>query len=69
MQLTPENNRALAFIFQQMAECYRYLGNQERFRAAAYAKVSGVLRNMKEDVATYAADVKHWMKLVVLVKV
>ena len=58
MQLTPENNRALAFIFQQMAECYRYLGNQERFRAAAYAKVSGVLRNMKEDVATYAADVK-----------
>ncbi len=49
---------ALASIFHLMADCYRYLGNEERFRAIAYENVAKILHNMKEDIADYAADVK-----------
>ncbi len=52
------NNAALSSIFFHMADCYRYLGNEERFRAIAYDKAGKVLTNMKEDIATYARDVK-----------
>jgi DNA polymerase (family 10) len=54
----PQNNLALATIFHQMADCYRYLGNAERFRAIAYENVAKILLNMKEDIATYARDIK-----------
>lgn len=57
-QSTLQNNIALAVIFHRMADCYRYLGNQERFRAIAYENVSKLLYNMKEDIAVYAKDVK-----------
>jgi DNA polymerase (family 10) len=53
-----QNNAALSSIFYHMANCYRYLGNDNRFRAIAYDKVSKVLTNMKEDISTYATDVK-----------
>jgi DNA polymerase (family 10) len=53
-----KNNTALGEIFHQMADCYRYLGTEERFRAFAYENVSKVLHNMKEDIADYATDVK-----------
>jgi DNA polymerase (family X) len=53
-----QNNLALAGVFHRMADCYRYLGNAERFRAIAYEKVAKVLHNMKEDIAGYATDVK-----------
>ena len=53
-----QNNAALSSIFRHMADCYRYLGNDNRFRAIAYDKVGKVLTNMKEDIATYAKDVK-----------
>ena len=53
-----QNNAALSSIFFHMADCYRYLGNDNRFRAIAYDKVGKVLTNMKEDIATYAKDVK-----------
>ncbi len=53
-----QNNAALSSIFHHMADCYRYLGNDNRFRAIAYDKVSKVLTNMKEDIAAYAMDVK-----------
>jgi DNA polymerase (family X) len=53
-----QNNLALASIFHDMADCYRYLGNEERFRAIAYEKVAKILHNMKEDIAGYATDVK-----------
>ena len=55
---TPQNNAALATIFHDMADCYRYLGNEERFRAIAYENISKILWNMKEDISLYAADVK-----------
>lgn len=51
-----ENNAALASIFHHMADCYRYMGNEERFRATAYENVSRILYNMKEDIASHATD-------------
>jgi DNA polymerase (family X) len=56
--LHPQNNLALSFIFRHMADCYRYMGNDNRFRAIAYDKVGKVLSNMKEDIADYAKNVK-----------
>ena len=53
-----QNNAVLASIFFHMANCYRYLGNDQRFRAIAYDKVGKVLTNMNEDIASYAKDVK-----------
>jgi DNA polymerase (family X) len=53
-----QNNLALAGIFHRMADCYRYLGKEDRFRAIAYEKVARILHNMKEDIAGYATDVK-----------
>lgn len=53
-----KNNKALALIFQHMADCYRYLGIEERFRAIAYEKVSKILNNMQENIAVYATDIK-----------
>ena len=47
----------LATVFHRMADCYRY-GGQDRFRAIAYENVAKILRNMKEDIAVYATDVK-----------
>lgn len=58
-----QNNAALATIFFKMADCYRYLGPDNRFRAIAYDKVGKVLINMKEDIATYATDVKTLDKI------
>jgi DNA polymerase (family X) len=52
------NNAALSSIFHRMADCYRYLGNKERFRAIAYENVAKMLHNMNEDIANYATDIK-----------
>lgn len=52
------NNTVLSSIFHQMADCYRYLGNEERFRAIAYENVAKMLYNMKEDITVYATDGK-----------
>lgn len=54
----PANNIALAAIFHRMADCYRYLGTDERFRAIAYGNIARVLQNMKEDIAVHAGSVK-----------
>ena len=53
-----QNNAALASIFHRMADCYRYLGNDNRFRAIAYEHVAKILQNMKEDIAVYATNIK-----------
>lgn len=57
-QKSISNNARLCTIFHQMADCYRYLGNEERFRAIAYENVAKRLHNMKEDIAEYATDIK-----------
>lgn len=56
--IVPGHNRQLAVIFRQMANCYRYLGKEERFRAVAYNHVAQILDNMKEDISSYATDIK-----------
>jgi DNA polymerase (family X) len=53
------HNRALSLIFHKMAECYRYMGTEERFRATAYENVSRVLANMKEDISEHAGSVEE----------
>jgi len=54
----PQNNAALASLFHRMADCYRFLGTEERFRSIAYENVAKILFNMKEDIAVHAADKK-----------
>lgn len=53
-----DNNLALSALFHHMADCYRYLGKDERFRAIAYENASKVLLNRKEDIAGSATSVK-----------
>jgi DNA polymerase (family 10) len=54
-----QNNTTLAGIFHHMADCYRYLGNEDRFRAIAYENIARILLHMKEDIAKYATSVKE----------
>lgn len=51
-------NKELARIFRQMADCYRYLGPSERFRAVAYDTASKTLSNMTEPVSALATERK-----------
>ena len=51
------HNEMLARLFHQMALCYRYLGEEERFRAQAYEKASRTLSGLKEDISGYAKDI------------
>jgi DNA polymerase (family X) len=53
-----QNNAVLSSIFHHMADCYRYLGNDNRFRAIAYENVAKTLHNMNDDITDYATDVK-----------
>ncbi len=53
-----QHNAELAAIFRKMADCYAYLGREERFRARAYETVAGVLANMQEPVDIYGDDIK-----------
>lgn len=41
-----------------MSDCYRYLGNEHRFRANAYAVAAQTLENMQEPVDAMAEDLK-----------
>ena len=59
----PENNLKLSMIFHSMADCYSYLGKEERFRAIAYENVAKMLHNMTEDITLYATDIKTLDKL------
>lgn len=40
-----------------MADCYRYLGREQRFRAVAYETASRTLGNLRQDISTYANDI------------
>jgi DNA polymerase (family 10) len=57
-QQAQNHNKDLARIFRQMADCYRYLGPDERFRAIAYDTASKTLSNMREAVDVLASDFK-----------
>lgn len=58
-----QNNASLSAIFHHMADCYRYLGKEERFRAIAYENAAKILHNMKEDISVYATDIKSLDKI------
>lgn len=49
-----EHNRKLAAIFHDMAEIYRYIGTNERFRALAYEKAARAISSLPEDVSKYS---------------
>lgn len=51
-------NESLSRIFHDMAAIYRYLGNEERFRALAYDKASRVMAALPDDVSVYAGQNK-----------
>ncbi len=55
---TLQHNKELSSIFRHMADCYRYLGPGERFRALAYETASRTLANMSEPVDVYGHDIK-----------
>ncbi len=57
------HNIVLADIFHRMASCYRYMGPAERFRAQAYDNASRTMKNLQEDVSTYATDLRSLDKL------
>ena len=57
------HNSELAGIFHRMASCYRYLGNEHRFRVLAYDGAARTLQSMKEDISTYAQDIETLDKL------
>jgi len=57
------NNILLGSIFHEMADCYRYLGKEEYFRANAYENASRIVYNMKDDIAGYASDVNTLDKI------
>ncbi|HEX4956800.1 MAG TPA: helix-hairpin-helix domain-containing protein [Lacibacter sp.] len=56
---TTVHNSSLSHIFHRMADCYRYLGKEERFRAIAYENAAKLLHNMKEDIEGHAASIKE----------
>lgn len=52
------HNTDLSEIFHRMASCYRYKGNEDRFRALAYEGASRTMNNLKEDVSVYATNLR-----------
>ena len=57
--LQAPHNRELAEIFRRMADCYRFLGPDERFRAQAYTTASRTLSNLAEPVDLYHHDLRR----------
>ncbi len=54
-----DHNKPLARIFHDMASCYRYLGQDERFRAIAYENASRTIDSLREDISGYADSIEH----------
>lgn len=55
---TLKHNKELSIIFKKMSDCYKYLGNKERFRAIAYETAAKTLGNMDVPVDIYHDDIK-----------
>lgn len=62
-QIITRHNSELAGIFHRMASCYRYLGNEHRFRVLAYDGAARTLQSLKEDISIYAKDIDTLDKL------
>lgn len=53
-----QHNAELASIFHRMAACYKYLGEDEKYRAIAYDVAAKTIGSLQDDVELYAADLK-----------
>jgi DNA polymerase (family 10) len=51
-------NKQLAVLFRQMADAYRFLGKEQRFRALAYNRAATELTNMQDSVEQFRSDRK-----------
>ncbi len=49
-------NHALSEALNGLGAIYRYLGDEERFRALAYTKAARTIDGLKEDITTYIQD-------------
>ena len=52
------HNIELGNIFEEMSSCYKYLGNEERFRAIAYSNAAKTLYNLTEPVDLLNHNIK-----------
>ena len=52
------HNIELGNIFEEMSSCYKYLGNEERFRAIAYSNAAKTLFNLTEPVDLLNHNIK-----------
>lgn len=53
-----QHNKELASLFRQMANCYRYLGAEQRFRAIAYETAAKTISQLDEPVDVFGHDIK-----------
>lgn len=53
-----QHNAELAAIFHRMAACYKYLGEDEKFRAIAYDVAAKTIGALRDDVKVYAKDIR-----------
>ena len=58
-----DHNHTLASIFRQMADCYKYLGTEHRFRTIAYERAARTMLSLKQDVSAFASDIDSLDKL------
>jgi DNA polymerase (family 10) len=58
-----DNNAALTGIFHRMAQCYRYLGEENRFRVIAYEGAARTISSLRNDISHYGIDVKSLDRL------
>lgn len=54
-----KHNKQLAQLFQHMADCYAYLGKEQRFRSSAYENAAKTLSNLQEPVDVFHDDIKE----------
>ena len=46
-------NHALSAALNDLGNIYRYLGDEERFRALAYTKAARTIDGLKDDITVY----------------
>ncbi len=59
-------NQSLASLLNQIAECYRYLGPAQHFRANAYSAAAKAIGQMKESILAHEHDVKKLSQLKII---
>ena len=50
-------NFELAHILEDLSDCYKYLGKDQRFRALAYAKAARTVQDLKTDIEQISKDI------------